>query len=554
MAATLYAIPPTSFDFSKPAPVYLRTDSEATLVDDQDHAGLVSGTKALSLKLQESEGKSFQRVLGDSELSYYLPSRESGVNDMYLHLGFKATPKLVERSRVAMVWAILRVRHPLLASRIEMHAYDDVRFVYDSPVSPGQALSRAEDSLDYRTQTKDELLDSYLNGPRTLSDSRLSYLILSLPSEESAESISTEVHLMICATHFLGDGMALHAFANDFFTLLTSEKSVVELTSQLGEEWESRCSGVTDESAVIPGSMESKLPLQTASKLRQAAAKVDFQCSQEQFIGGQSFPRRRAGPRKTIVPTVSFDEVKTKQMLKNCKAHGVSISAALFAICDIAWARLRKGSPELPTMMYSALNMRPYLAPSLPTLQDESYWFLAVGYFNVILPTFLPADERGTFWLRARAAKEQSTKAAKHRFLVDRAREMSLLRGERARRWGKEDDDKAAGIVAPPAPAPSAAKPTPSRAPAPSTALMGLSLLGNLDGTYKHANYAGMELHTLTTGSRQRAGGMLLFGYTFKGKLWVSLGYDENAFEEETVGAWWKGLLGGVEEFLERDS
>lgn len=84
MAATLYAIPPTSFDFSKPAPVYLRTDSEATLVDDQDHAGLVSGTKALSLKLQESEGKSFQRVLGDSELSYYLPSRESGVNDMYV--------------------------------------------------------------------------------------------------------------------------------------------------------------------------------------------------------------------------------------------------------------------------------------------------------------------------------------------------------------------------------------------------------------------------------------------------------------------------------------
>jgi hypothetical protein len=81
----------------------------------------------------------------------------------------------------------------------------------------------------------------------------------------------------------------------------------------------------------------------------------------------------------------------------------------------------------------------------------------------------------------------------------------------------------------------------------PSVALLGLSLLGNLDGTYKHASYPELVLHTLTTGSRQRAGGLLVFGYTFAGKLWLSLGYDEGAFDD-SVGIWWKEVVKGVAE------
>ena len=48
----------------------------------------------------------------------------------YLHLGFTAPRHLASHPRVCIVWAILRVRHPPLAARAEMHAYDDVRFVY----------------------------------------------------------------------------------------------------------------------------------------------------------------------------------------------------------------------------------------------------------------------------------------------------------------------------------------------------------------------------------------------------------------------------------------
>jgi len=90
----------------------------------------------------------YERKMGDTELSYYLPSRDNGVNDMwalssfsklsslflffshrYLHLGFKAPSHIMERERVRVVWAILRQRHPLLAATVEMHDYNDVRFV-----------------------------------------------------------------------------------------------------------------------------------------------------------------------------------------------------------------------------------------------------------------------------------------------------------------------------------------------------------------------------------------------------------------------------------------
>jgi len=79
---------------------------------------------------------------------------------------------------------------------------------------------------------------------------------------------------------------------------------------------------------------------------------------------------------------------------------------------------------------------------------------------------------------------------------------------------------------------------------------MGLSLLGNLDGIYEHTRFPSIRLHTLTTGSRQRAGGMLLFGYTFAGKLWISFGYDENGFDEKVVQTFWQNVNDAVDEFL----
>jgi hypothetical protein len=86
-----------------------------------------------------------RRRLGDTEASYFLPSRESGVNDMcvlfnlsnsqpssslfrYLMLGLNTAGGVMARNRVNLVWAIMRIRHPLLASTIEMDSYEDIYF------------------------------------------------------------------------------------------------------------------------------------------------------------------------------------------------------------------------------------------------------------------------------------------------------------------------------------------------------------------------------------------------------------------------------------------
>ncbi|EJF66868.1 hypothetical protein DICSQDRAFT_131140 [Dichomitus squalens LYAD-421 SS1] len=532
----------------------------------------------------------YERRMGDTELSYFLPSRQAGVNDMSLHLGFRAKESVARRSRVRAVWAILRMRHPLLCARAEMHDYDDVRFVFDAPSSAQDALLSADANLEYRMQTKDELMESFMNGPRTLSNDRLSYLIisepitspelmptpprtpspaLSEPHEPELEAADDEGHqeaerthqyeLLICAMHFIGDGMALHTFANEFFGLLGGEKSEDELRDMLEDEWRSRWA-VAPEECALPSALEDNMPLSPA-KFRRVAAKVDFQLSEQRLVGGQVFPRSKHPERHTIIPTVTFPEDRTKAILKKCKAHGVSVSAALFAICNVAWVRTAAEgcNRELPTLMYSALNLRPYFTRKPTSELWNSYWYLAIGYFNVVLPSFLPSasapeGQESTFWLRAQQAKAQSTKAAKNPLMASRAHEMSRKRGAQARAWGREDDEREKGTWVPPPPpvqaAPVKESAFPARAKAPSSALIGLSLLGNLDGIYKHATFPNTELHTLTTGSRQRHGGMLLFGYTFKGKLWISLGYDENGFADGVIDRFWKEAMDCVDQFL----
>jgi len=485
-----------------------------------------------------------ERPLGDSELSYYLQSRASGVNDMYLHLGFRAHLQLVQRIRVRAVWAILRVRHPLLASKVVMRDYEAVSFLYTSPHSSEEALMNADENLSYQSATKDELIDSYLNGPRTLSDDRLSYLVVS-QSETSDTGFKPNHELLICAAYFLGDGVALHQFANDFFSLLGSAKTDRELETEVHYECQRHWGNSFDGISMIPNSLENRFPAE-GNRFCRTVAEINFNRSQEKLIGGHAFPRCSATQRHTVVPTVTFDAPRTKAILENCKAHEVSVSAALFAICNIAWARQTSDKPQLPVMMYSALNLRPYLKD---TPANNSYWFLAVGYFNIIFPNFVPKslDISATFWQRAKSAKRQSTGATKYPMVVSRSRLMARERSQRSRTSAKEEDEKELDTCVSPA---TADHPKPKPHQAPSTALLGLSLLGNLDGIYKHAGFPEIELHTLTTGSRQRPGGMLLFGYTFAGKLWVSLGYDENGFDRGVVRKFWSNCLNAIDELL----
>ena len=158
----------------------------------------------------------------------------------------------------------LRVRFPI------RRLINPDRGRYTRPSSPQAAIHEACTSIELKgQQTKDELLDGYLNGPRTLSVERLSYLVV---SEEGPS-----FNVLFCATHYIGDGMALHQTANAFFTLLALSEH--DLALKLDEEWNTAM-GCTQP---IPASTESRILVPT-SKFQAAAVKVDYKTDQSRLI------------------------------------------------------------------------------------------------------------------------------------------------------------------------------------------------------------------------------------------------------------------------------
>ncbi|GJJ09624.1 hypothetical protein Clacol_003847 [Clathrus columnatus] len=481
--------------------------------------------------LKSSQDRIFERQLGDS---------------------FKAPQSVINPRRVALAWAIFRIRHPLLASRVLATPgnYEKVFFQYYPPSSPSEAEADAYSSLEIRQEKAEVLIDYFLNGPRTLSNNRLSYLILSLNGSPTSENEPLQdFDLLICATHFLGDGMALHMLANDFFTLLAlSEKPISdsELYRLLIKEWETWGESSADvsivERDVLPPTLESRLP-KPNSGFQRIAQKLEFYASQDRVLGSQVFPRQgTTNPkpkRHTIVLTTSFDRCETIKILAHCKKENVTIGHLLFAICNAAWIKIGKPDERLPMMMYSALNLRPYIPPStsddcsskIRSLSD-SYWFLAVGYFNVVLPSFLA---RSVFH-RARLVKRQCMAASKSQLLLSRTRCMANERSVKAQKYAMIDDDELDVKM-------NQVDIRLTKSTSESAALLGLSLLGNLDGIYQHDDYhPSVILNTLTTGSRQRSGGLLVFGYTFAGKLWLSIGYDKESYNHQ-VEVWWDEVV-----------
>jgi len=360
-----------------------------------------------------------------------------------------------------------------------------------------------------------------MNGPRTLSNDHLSYLVISTPgsSSETESTGDIEYDLMICAPHFIGDGTALHQSAHDLLCVLTSRETDEELKRELDEhhDWEN----------ILPPAFETQLSA-PSSAIGKAASKVNFLQTMGKEIGGHTFSRTPRGPQRTLLIEHAFSEAQTAVILARCKANKVTVNHALSALCNVAWGRCTSQSTQLPMMMYTAINLRPHLSKPVST-----YWYLALTYFNIVLPSFLPASP-AVFWHRARLVKSQTHRNVYSPFLVPRALQMASTRASRAR-----------GLPQPPPPV------EPIVPPAPSAALLGLSLIGNLDRTYTRASYPpSVQLHSVTTASRLKPGGMLLLEHTFANKLWLHLCWDEMGFEEGQVERFWEGLKGAVEEFL----
>jgi len=177
--------------------------------------------------------------------------------------------------------------------------------------------------------------------------------------------------------------------------------------------------------------------------------------------------------------------------------------------------------------MYTAINMRP------PVPDPVSYWYLALTYFNYVLPSFVPSSH-AVFWHRTRLIRSQTHHAVYSPLLGTRALQMASIRASRAR-----------GLPQLPPPVEAI---TPQ---VPSIALLGLSNLGNLDRTYVRAAYPpSVQLRSVTGATRLKPGGMLLLNYTWGNRLRLEMCLDEMGFEEGCMDKFWKELKASLEEFL----
>lgn len=155
---------------------------------------------------------------------------------------------------------------------------------------------------------------------------------------------------MLCATHYLGDGMALHTFMNEFYTLLGSDKSTFEFAKMI----ESQVGCLS----TLPSSLEDRLPTTgDGSKLANAVGSDECARNDAKLVGGQTFPGAKVKqPRQTVVPTFAYSSEETKTILGSCKKNGVTIAHAVFALCNIAWAR-QTSDKSMPWYVFCPLPL-----------------------------------------------------------------------------------------------------------------------------------------------------------------------------------------------------
>ncbi|KAG5645158.1 hypothetical protein DXG03_006782 [Asterophora parasitica] len=473
-------------------------------------------------------------------------------------------------------------------------------FRFTPPLTSHDALAEAQGALYFRDQSKEELIDTYMNGPRTLSTERMSYLVVSSPSfsptstiltpqaggtqqEQEADKSYQTYHLFMVAPHFTGDGTSLHQATHDLLALLASPSSEDEIIAELDladwaarlpASWESRCTqydnshdadpntNTTSNTNTNTGADDDKDKGVPRGRFVRVAARVHAVCAKAREVGGHAFARLPTPASSSSKPTQTHRTIllervytpsETRAVLAHCRAHGVTVNHALEAAIPTNSRMIND------RMLYTAINLRPHLAPVPPRFvnekrREETYWFLALTYFTLVLPAFPPPlvgssspslstntntnTPKTTFWLRAQSAKQQTRRTVQSPLLVHRALEMAEEREARAR--GVPRRDIGIAELMRPMPAgtenPSVADAGPTPKPPPSTALLGLSLIGNLDATYVRSAYPAFELESVTTASRQKRAGALLLVHTFAGRLWVQFFFDEWGFVRRRKG------------------
>lgn len=325
------------------------------------------------------------------------------------------------------------------------------------------------------------------------------------------------------------------------------------------------------------------------------------------------FPKKKASSRNDVRWEITLEPAATRKVLERCKSHNVSPSNAIFAACNFAWIRTQRAiraragrlhdreSEKVPMLMYTAINLRPQIAALAKkgVLPNADPFYPALGYLNIILPSFIPTSsasskslaelEEAIFWYRAQNVKSQNSRYVRHPMLGSRVIGSYEERALRALRFAKEDDEAQPRLryvawdqgrpipeTLPPTRAPSSlsvsvteSAPLPPQKAVmqeltssrlgnsplmpkpPSAALMGFSLIGNIDAVYqKSKHYGPLLVERVRVSNRRAKGGMLATSRMLNGKMMIGLILDEGGFEGDVVKEFWDECIRCIKEYM----
>nr|GAT46713.1 predicted protein [Mycena chlorophos] len=514
----------------------------------------------------------YRRPLSPNELSYFLPSRAYGLNDMFVRITVRAPIGLITPQRLHIVWAMLRLKHSLMASRVEMPTgqYDHAQFVYTPPATAAQAVQEAASSVHlYADMSGPALIDEFLNGAPKLSASCLSRVDV---ARQDYGPGMHEYHFVFMFHHMINDARGVYAISQYALELLGGSTltqpplSDAQLTHALEAEWKRRWSAPPrDPNEVLIPSTELRILRSVPTKLQEVAWKVDQNNVQKRFIGGHAFPRARPASAKTIKTRLiqaKFSKEQTAAIFARCKAERVTPQSAVFGLINMAWIRLFSRHPEipvsktLPMLMYTAISLRGYLPP---VSDMSSFMSLALGYHNLVLPSFLPSASSPTslasvFWARSREAQRQMFAYSHSPMLLGRSVVAAQERGERSKAWARFDDEEAGILPRRPAPPkPAVAQQQPAAPKTPSVALVGVSQSGNIDGIFRTERYPLMEFVDLVGGTRKGPGGVLVYTRTVMQQFNMLLLWDAAPFDADLMDEFWRYVVDGMHEYVLED-
>jgi hypothetical protein len=177
---------------------------------------------------------------------------------------------------------------------------------------------------------------------------------------------------MVCraAPHFAGDGNTLHQTTHELLALVASPKTDQELETDLEKAirvdavrspgfggklasysfddsmnaWQTlRRTGSLQGLPMLGSGQLLSSVTSRYSRLRSCVnLHVSLSASPNNLSeqGGHTLPREQRGSRVTMLLERSLEKDETTKALARCKKRGVSVNHALFALANLAWARL----------------------------------------------------------------------------------------------------------------------------------------------------------------------------------------------------------------------